>query len=97
MSSLNNYLLPRIRIGDIDSDGYPDILVTIRYQNGSSIPQVLLNREMPHTAPPTSGLTDLDFEKIDQETQEQKNQQVKNRFFSLNVTNTDYHAVLYKY
>jgi hypothetical protein len=52
---------------------------------------------MPHTAPPTSGLTDLDFEKIDQETQEQKNQQVKNRFFSLNVTNTDYHAVLYKY
>ena len=68
MSSLNNYLLPRIRIGDIDSDGYPDILVTIRYQNGSSIPQVLLNREMPHSSTPTSGLTDLDFEKIDQET-----------------------------
>ena len=44
MSSTKDYLLPRIYIGDINSDGYPDILVTIKYNNGSSIPQVLLNK-----------------------------------------------------
>jgi len=38
-----NYLVPRMHIGDIDADGYPDILVTLLYTNGSSIPHVLLN------------------------------------------------------
>jgi hypothetical protein len=47
MGSVERYLLPRIHIGDIDSDGYPDILVTIKYTNGSSIPHILLNKEMP--------------------------------------------------
>jgi|TARA_B110000285_G_C15072782_1_gene588959 hypothetical protein len=46
-STYKDYLLPRIHIGDINSDGYPDILVTIQYNNGSSIPYVLLNEEMP--------------------------------------------------
>jgi hypothetical protein len=43
MTSIEKYLLPRIHIGDINSDGYPDILVTIKYNNGSSIPHILLN------------------------------------------------------
>ena len=43
MTTVENYLLPRIHIGDIDADGYPDILVTIKYNNGSSIPHVLMN------------------------------------------------------
>jgi hypothetical protein len=61
MSTLQNYLLPRIHIGDINADGYPDILVTIRYANGSSIPHVLLNQEMPKISTPTSGLSDVDY------------------------------------
>jgi hypothetical protein len=42
-SSLKGYLAPKIYIGDINSDGFPDVLVTIKYQNGSAIPHVLLN------------------------------------------------------
>lgn len=70
MSTVENYLLPRIHIGDIDADGYPDILVTIKYNNGSSIPHVLLNQQMPRAQAPTSGLSDIDFKKIDKETPE---------------------------
>ena len=46
MSNMNEdgeFLPPRLHIGDIDADGYPDILVTIQYNNGSSIPHILLN------------------------------------------------------
>ena len=97
MASTSDYLLPRIYIGDINSDGFPDILVTIKYNNGSSIPQILLNTEMPHAQVPTSGLSDVDFDKIDKETIDQENQLVKNRYFDLNVTSNDYHEVLVKY
>lgn len=97
MSSTSDYLLPRIYVGDINSDGYPDILVTIKYNNGSSIPQILLNKEMPHSQVPTTGLSDVDFDKIDKETIDQKNILVKNRYFDLNVTSNDYHQVLFKY
>jgi len=45
--TIRNYLAPRIYIGDINSDGYPDVLVTIKYQNGSSIPHILLNDKLP--------------------------------------------------
>jgi hypothetical protein len=72
MTTVDNYLLPRIHIGDIDADGYPDILVTIKYNNGSSIPHVLLNEEMPRPQAPTSGLSDIDFNRIDKETIDQK-------------------------
>jgi hypothetical protein len=91
MSSTDNYLLPRIYIGDVNSDGFPDILVTIKYNNGSSIPQVLLNQEMPGAHIPTRGMSDADFNRIDKETIDQKNELVKNRYFDLNVTETDYH------
>jgi hypothetical protein len=33
----------RIFIGDISSDGFPDILVTLKYINGTTKPQVLIN------------------------------------------------------
>jgi len=59
---------PRIYIGDIDADGFPDILVTIKYANGSSIPHVLLNTEIPRTSAPSSGLSDSDIQKIDKES-----------------------------
>ncbi len=35
--------LGRIFVGDISSDGYPDILLTIRYINGTSKSRILLN------------------------------------------------------
>jgi hypothetical protein len=35
---LAKFVYPRIYVGDIDADGFPDILVTISYQNSSSIP-----------------------------------------------------------
>ena len=79
-----DYLPPRIHIGDIDSDGYPDILVTIQYANGSSIPQILLNQEMPPTTTPKTGLSDLQFDKISIDTQDQKYSVSKNRYFNLN-------------
>jgi hypothetical protein len=31
----------------VNSDGYPDVLVTIKYANGSSIPHILLNDYLP--------------------------------------------------
>ena len=34
----------RLYIGDITSDGYPDILLTIKYINGTSRPHVLVNQ-----------------------------------------------------
>lgn len=30
-STLKGYIPPKIYIGDINSDGYPDVLVTIKY------------------------------------------------------------------
>lgn len=33
----------RIYLGDITSDGYPDILITIKYTNGTTRPHVLVN------------------------------------------------------
>jgi len=50
---------------------------------------------MPRAQAPTSGLSDIDFKKIDKETPEQKI--VKNRYFNLNVTQNAYHSVLQKY
>jgi hypothetical protein len=44
---LKGYIPPRIYIGDVNSDGYPDVLVTIKYANGSSIPHILLNDYLP--------------------------------------------------
>ena len=46
-NSLRGYIPPRIYIGDVNSDGYPDVLVTIKYANGSSIPHILLNDNLP--------------------------------------------------
>ena len=34
----------RIYIGDITSDGYPDILLTIKYINGTTKPHILVNQ-----------------------------------------------------
>jgi hypothetical protein len=36
-------MVGRLYIGDISSDGFPDLLVTLRYINGSSRSHVLLN------------------------------------------------------
>ena len=73
---------PRIRLGDIDADGFPDILVTIQYANGTSIPMMLMNEKMVNTVP-TSGLSDEDFKKVDKESKDQKDVITKNRQFSL--------------
>lgn len=91
-SDPSEVLLPRIHVGDVNSDGYPDILVTIKYNNGSSIPHVLLNQELVHTQP----FTDADSELSKQE-QLNKFLRVKNRFFNLNVTSNQYHEKLNKY
>ena len=34
----------RLYIGDITSDGYPDILLTIKYINGTTRPHILVNQ-----------------------------------------------------
>ena len=57
---IQRYVPPKLYIGDINSDGYPDVLVTIRYWNGSSIPQVLLNEEMPRGEALTQGVNEAD-------------------------------------
>lgn len=56
----HNYVPPKLYIGDINSDGYPDVLVTIRYWNGSSIPQILLNEQMQPDEPLTQGLNEAE-------------------------------------
>ncbi len=33
----------RLFIGDISSDGFPDLLITIKYQNGTSRSHILMN------------------------------------------------------
>lgn len=33
----------RIYIGDVTSDGYPDILITMKYINGTTKPHILVN------------------------------------------------------
>jgi len=32
-------------IGDITADGYPDLLITLKYINGSTKPLILANQE----------------------------------------------------
>mmetsp|Transcript_15396 Transcript_15396/g.14988 ORF Transcript_15396/g.14988 Transcript_15396/m.14988 type:complete len:207 (+) Transcript_15396:435-1055(+) len=39
----NNEMPARLYIGDITSDGYPDILLTVKYLNGSTRPSILVN------------------------------------------------------
>lgn len=34
----------RFYLGDITSDGYPDILITLKYTNGTTRPHVLVNQ-----------------------------------------------------
>ena len=88
------YVPPRIRLGDIDSDGYPDILVTIQYANGTSIPSILMNQKLVNSIP-TKGLSDEDFKRVDKESKEQKDTLSKDRHFSLNPN--QYSQVLNKY
>lgn len=64
-ASLKGYIPPKIYIGDINSDGYPDVLVTIKYQNGSSIPHVLLNDIMPKGEKIKQGLNEAEQQKVD--------------------------------
>ena len=59
-STLKGYIPPKIYIGDINSDGFPDVLVTIKYQNGSSIPHVLLNDEIPKGEKIKQGLNEAE-------------------------------------
>lgn len=96
-SELLGYIPPKIYIGDINSDGYPDVLVTIKYQNGSSIPHVLLNDKLPRGENIKQGLNEAEQNKVSQETIVQLNTNIKNRFFNLNVTSNDYHPVLSQY
>jgi hypothetical protein len=85
-------LWPRLHIGDIDSDGYPDILVTIKYSNGSAIPHILLNTELPkNNNEVKTGLSDDDLDKSDKETLMQRHLKLKNRHFNLNITESPYH------
>lgn len=85
-----------MHIGDIDADGFPDILVTILYNNGSSIPHILLNQELPPSHIPKTGLSDAEFKRLEKELQDARKMS-KNRFFNLNVTQTRYHKVLHNY
>ena len=45
--SLKSVELPhmpsRVSVGDISADGFPDIMVTVHYENGTDRAQVLLN------------------------------------------------------
>ena len=59
-NDIQRYVPPKLYIGDINSDGYPDVLVTIRYWNGSSIPQILLNEQMQPDEPLTQGLNEAE-------------------------------------
>lgn len=59
-SSLKGYIPAKIYIGDINSDGFPDVLVTIKYQNGSSIPHVLLNDQIPKGEKIKQGLNEAE-------------------------------------
>ena len=44
IKSVDNKHMPgRVSIGDISSDGYPDIMMTMRYENGNDQAQILLN------------------------------------------------------
>ena len=38
-------MIPRVKLGDLDANGYPDVLVNLKYSNGSSIPSVVLNEK----------------------------------------------------
>ena len=93
-NSPKDYIPPRVRLGDIDSDGYPDILVTIQYSNGTSIPHILLNEKLVNSIP-TKGLSDEDYKRIDKESKDQKDASLKDRHFSLNEN--VYTKVLGKY
>ena len=42
-------------------------------------------------------MTDDDYAKADKETYMMRHQQVKNRHFSLNTTDSPYHEILYQY
>ena len=33
----------RVSIGDISADGFPDIMLTMHYENGTDSPHILLN------------------------------------------------------
>ena len=70
---MGSYVPPRIRLGDIDSDGYPDILVTIQYLNGTSRPHIFLNRESKSELPANDEniREDEDLEKIVQINQKE--------------------------
>ena len=39
----------RLYIGDVTSDGYPDILITIKYINGTTRPHILVNQPCDQT------------------------------------------------
>lgn len=39
----------RIFIGDISSDGYPDLLITVKYINGTSRSHILINEPCQST------------------------------------------------
>jgi hypothetical protein len=42
----------RLYIGDVTSDGFPDILITIKYINGTTRPHVLVNQACDSTCSP---------------------------------------------
>jgi hypothetical protein len=45
VSSDDEHTMPgRLYIGDVTSDGFPDILITIKYINGTTRPHVLVNQ-----------------------------------------------------
>lgn len=72
-------------------------MVTLTYQNGSSIPRILLNEDMPINMLQKLGFTDEELSQIDLETFDQRYLPIKNRYFSFNITSNVYHGVLHKY
>lgn len=71
--------------------------MTIQFNNGSSIPYILKNDEMPIAMVPKSSIGDEDSKKLEKLSPAQRYQTNKNRYFNLDMKTNEYHHVMQKY